>query len=253
MLTDLSLRRDYKVYMFKPNDNVLKMRPESSLYHYWLDGMLEHPNVHLVDFLEEADVSLHLIQYTNISSDKRFLNDSSPPYKRLVILDEVDGFTDSWHRIFYDYKNLAHFKRSFVNKNLSNTPLIDQNNGRRDLGYGYWTKKHNYFPFVYGIADRYVHSLWNATQLFEFDEDKNRPISVLCTLRDWPPKAYEGARKTVLRWLREFNSTGEITGMAIGDVDNCSRDKSCPGYVDRMKSAKIIVTANPGEWEGDFR
>jgi len=50
---------------------------------------------------------------------------------------------------------------------------------------------------------------------------------------------------------------GEISGNSvIGEVDAWNvgnRDGGGGNYTSLMKRARVIVTANPGHWEGDFR
>lgn len=49
----------------------------------------------------------------------------------------------------------------------------------------------------------------------------------------------------------EFLSTP--TGARVNHTDDHNRADTGPLYWRAMKAAKIIVTANPGNWEGDFR
>lgn len=39
----------------------------------------------------------------------------------------------------------------------------------------------------------------------------------------------------------------------VGKIDGGTRRKAGQQYFDRMRRAAIVVTANPGKWEGDFR
>ena len=118
--TKLYLDRLLRVYVLPMEDQLTSMPEESTLYHYFLMGMYEHPAIQVVSEMEKADIYLHLVLYTNISIEA-FDNFKENPeiYQRLVIIDENDYFDNVRHRIFDDGKYLAFFKRSFVQKTYS--------------------------------------------------------------------------------------------------------------------------------------
>lgn len=86
--TILQLRRDFNVFVIQPDDWIAAQPAESGLYYYIMDGLREHPRIHLVPRLEEADLILHLVLHTNITADSRFLDPNNEVFKRLVIIDE---------------------------------------------------------------------------------------------------------------------------------------------------------------------
>lgn len=56
----------------------------------------------------------------------------------------------------------------------------------------------------------------------------------------------------------QFHRTDQLPqqqnkGARINHTDDHNRADTGPLYWAAMKAAKIIVTANPGNWEGDFR
>lgn len=159
-------------------------------------GILEHPRVHFVDTVEEADVYLHLVLHTNITSDERFTDSKLPGFDKLVVVDENDYPFNVFHSLFSDYRHLAFFKRSYLNKGEDTEPEgIDFKTGKRDLPYSYWPMKHNFYPFSYGLARRYIQALWKEQEIMEFDKGGGRDIPVVCTLREYHKPAWDGGRK----------------------------------------------------------
>ena len=75
---------------------------------------------------------------------------------------------------------------------------------------------------------------------------KSRDREIVCTLRD------DSSRTRVKEFLNEYSLSRKI-GAHAGQVDAASRATVSKKYFDEMHHAKIIVTANPQGWEGDFR
>ena len=73
-----------------------------------------------------------------------------------------------------------------------------------------------------------------------------RDREIVCTLRD------DSSRTRVKGFLNEYLHSRRIDTKA-GQVDGASRATVSKKYFDEMHRAKIIVTANPQGWEGDFR
>lgn len=86
--TELHLRRPLSVFVIQPDEWIAQQPAESGLYYYVMDGLREHPRLHVVPRLEEADVILHLVLHTNITAERRFLEPHSQLFDRLVIIDE---------------------------------------------------------------------------------------------------------------------------------------------------------------------
>lgn len=250
--TELYLQQDIRVYVLQPDDWVSQQPPESGLYYYVLDGLRDHPRITVVPTVEEADLYLHLVLHTNISSEPRFEDRRSPLYRRIVVIDENDYFDNSFHRLFEDHHVLAFFKRSFVQKKESEPQGINRASGGRDLPYSHWPMQHNYYPFSYGVARRYITGFWAPEEVMAFDDGAGRDLDVVCTLREYHKPAWPKARESVVRWLEEINLPHKVLG-EVSDWQEGNRDRTEPRYFDAMRRAKIVVTANPGNWEGDFR
>lgn len=77
-----------------------------------------------------------------------------------------------------------------------------------------------------------------------------RRLDVVCTLRVGQG-AYP-ARARVLSWARAYAEQRNLTGY-FGEVTTSTRTALSPVYLQLMRTAKVVVTANPGNWEGDFR
>ncbi len=90
----------------------------------------------------------------------------------------------------------------------------------------------------YLLADAYVRPVFNTLSARDRD--------IVCTLRD------DSSRTRVKEFVNEYSTTRRISSKA-GQVDGASRATVSKKYFDEMHRAKIIVTANPAGWEGDFR
>lgn len=144
----------------------------------------------------------------------------APPFrKKVLVLDErdsaaVDGLLKKFDVVF---------KRSFIK--------------RRD-GVHYGPVDQRAIPFHYAVSNSYV-----------FPELK-RTLDIVCTLRvgrgEYP------LRGRVLNWTRSAMLELGASGFAA-ELNSASRNSLSQAYFKLMKRAKIIVTANPGDWCGDFR
>ena len=192
-------------------------------FRHLLDQGLEaHPRVEIVGREADADVVLWLPQWTNrIPMIKE-------PRRRLIILDEHDDRA----RRDGGYKTeeyLAYYKRSFVRKTdgafegLFEAPL-----GART------------YALPYSISDAYLSS----------DASGGRPLDIVCTLR--VGQGVYPARARVLAWARAYAAARNLSGY-FGEVTTSTRTALSPHYLRLMRAARIVVTCNPGDWEGDFR
>lgn len=142
-----------------------------------------------------------------------------PLHDKVLVLDErdstaVDGLLKKFDIVF---------KRSFIK--------------RRD-GVHYGTVDRRAIPFHYAMSNSYV-----------FPE-LERTLDIVCTLRvgrgEYP------LRGRVLNWTRSAMLELGANGFAA-ELNSGSRTSLSEPYFKLMKRAKIIVTANPGDWCGDFR
>ena len=156
------------------------------------------------------------------------------PKNRMIFVDEADWSSSHGHVPDDAADYLAYFKRSWVQKNGQATPT--RASPQRH------TKSKSYFPMPYALADEYV----DSEKLGDVVGD--RPIDVVCTLRDT-----RGGRGRVLPWLRDHAKRRKLANVRLGQLSSAGRTVIDAGYLSTMRSAKIVVTCNPTGWEGDFR
>lgn len=121
------------------------------------------------------------------------------------------------------------------------------------MPFGYWPYRRDFFPFSFAVEDQYLHGLWghgeeDPSALLAWDDGAGRDVPVFSSLRQHPA-TYEGARANVTRWLKEM----AIEGSVVRTVDIGTRSGAGKIYWAFLKQARIVVTANPSKWEGDFR
>ncbi|KAJ8603213.1 hypothetical protein CTAYLR_003834 [Chrysophaeum taylorii] len=144
-----------------------------------------------------------------------------PPVPAAIVLDERDSTAVAKPA----YPGIAVFKRSVVKKEDGRfLGLVD-----------------NVWPFQYSISNAYVRAK---------EEKSKKVVDVACTLREG--RGQYPLRGRVLAWTRRAMKRLNLSGVA-GEVDSGSRTGFSDGYFEAMARAKIVVTANPGNWEGDFR
>lgn len=99
----------------------------------------------------------------------------------------------------------------------------------------------DFFPITYSLADAYIRPVFNF----------KREMEIVCTLRGSP---VQPARQRVQTWVEEYVNKHDIRDRAVwGQLNTASRQTVNKKYFDLMHNARIIVTVNPSEWEGDFR
>ena len=198
------------------------------------EGLLLHPNVNLVQNPAQAD----LIVYLPTSAEWQKSECNNPQYaERLVVMDEGDGsdvFQPPGRVHGRDRWNLLYFKRSYVR--------------RRDGafgGYMPYLKIDNsgmILPMTYTVAEAYINP--------KYIPYKQRELDLLCTLRG---SKFDPTRSRVKQWVEEYARARGILKYHAGELNGESRTVISNGYFKRMHTAKIIVTSNPSNWEGDFR
>lgn len=150
------------------------------------------------------------------------------PRSRVVFVDECD-FQAPHPHVKPPY--LAYFKRSWVRKRDGVPVKAAVGSGRSGVD---WTK---FFPTPYALLDQYVLSK---------SQQQMRDLDVVSTLRD-----ARAGRGRVTTWLRE--RFGESPKVRVGQLSGAGRNVIDDGYLRTMRRAKIVVTCNPTQWEGDFR
>lgn len=193
------------------------------------EGLLLHPNVNLVADPAIAD----LIVWLPGSAEWHKSECKDPKFReRLVVLDENDG-----PEIFDpDLKawRLAYFKRSYVRRH--------DGAFKKFMGYVQLEGKEIVFPMTYTIAEAYVRP--------NFKLFRSREIDLLCTLRG---SKFDPTRLRIRQWVSEYVQARGIARFHAGELNGESRTVISKLYFGKMHDAKIIVTVNPSDWEGDFR
>jgi hypothetical protein len=229
----LELQKKYKIYFCKH-----PVKQGVRFYFISREGLYLHPNVELVKFenIHQADYIIYLPGSAPWSLSECNQTAFGP---RLIVLDEFDGHTlvlpsRTKEEYIQSYGSLSkpwyflYFKRSFVR--------------RADgmfLGYPH-IGQYETFPMIYSVAEAYV----------SYDFNTKRDVEILCTLRG---HAKMTTRLRVQSWVGEYGKTRNITKIITGEVDTHQRTAFSTLYFQNMYNAKIIVTVNPAEWEGDFR
>lgn len=236
---------------------------------------------------EDADVFISIPFFTDEEAHAEL---TASDWAKTIVIDDTDGFfaqhkTYRMARKAFADNYLAFFKRSFIKKTASRAEVvragafsprtcvcdtvcvcrnyllykyasskstrsipITPDTGAVDLPFGYWPYPRDFFPFSFAVEDQHLHALWDADSLLAWDDGVGRDVPVFSSLR-FHVKTFTGARANVTRWLQEM----DIEGAVVGSVDEGTRSKGGKHYWDYMRRAKIVATANPGGWEGDFR
>eukprot|EP01065_Artemidia_motanka_P006488 TRINITY_DN13196_c0_g1_i1.p1 TRINITY_DN13196_c0_g1~~TRINITY_DN13196_c0_g1_i1.p1 ORF type:complete len:618 (+),score=68.84 TRINITY_DN13196_c0_g1_i1:69-1922(+) len=188
-----------------------------------------------------CDMPLRMLTVPNTSADSNIPEGGVAypfpvPRDRMVFLDEGDGPTKHWAVPAGHY--LSYFKRSWVIKGYKAQPRVGS-------GLALDPSK-SYFPMPYAVGDSYIPSTIAGP----------RDVDVVCTLRkDYghDPKR-PGTRALVLEHLAAARrSWGKRLKWQVGQASSGSRTSISESYFAIMRRAKIIVTANPGHWEIDYR
>ena len=223
---DLSLQKlsnqTYQVHIW--NDGTFCNLRETFLIK---EGFTLNPHTILVESPDKADIIVWVS--TGAAAEKEMppsCNYSTP----VVILDYSDGCSVNPHR--YKIGNLVqYFKRSFVL--------------RHDGVYvGNCTRDQSILPIAYSGAGFMVNQ----------NKAKERPVVFTNLLR--VHGSTNENRKRVVGWTKSFfikhNYTREqaFIGQAGGGGAGSGWDQT---YLDQLAKSKIIITANPNRWEGDFR
>jgi hypothetical protein len=216
----LQLQRTYKVYYCKHVGHGVRF------YFLVKEGLLLHPNLHLVDNGDKADV----VVYLPVSADWDKTECNNPRWRnKTLVLDEGD-----WPTLFEapgktDW--LLYFKRSYVSR-----------------GNGVFKKYMDYIhkptilPMTYPIAEAYVRN--------KFTLMKDRDVEITTTLRG---SKSDPCRQRVRQWVEEYCRARGVKKFVAGEVNHASRTVVSTGYLGQMYRSRIVVTSNPSGWEGDFR
>jgi len=218
----LQLQHKFKAYYCKHVGHGVRF------YFLAREGLLHHPNIELVDDMESADVIVYLPE----SAPWKKTECKNPAYfHKTIVLDESDGpqiFEPGEDGMGTDW--LLYFKRSYVRRHKG-----------QFTGYMPYLQRNNVLPMSYTIADAYVRST--------FPTYKDRNLDIVSTLRGG---RMDPCRQRVRDYTEEYCKSRDANCI-VGQVNHASRREINKEYMKNMYQAKIIVTANPSHWEGDFR
>jgi len=161
-----------------------------------------------------------------------------------VVIDFGDGFQPV--SVAQDpAKYGMYFKRSWVTRRYSGPGKP------RSVGTPNYAKKRAYFPMSYSIAEEFLLDSTKTATADVFHTERKRPV--VCTLRPMG-RGNTDVRKAVLGWVGEAVKEWSLKGSAVGEVDHGGRREiQNKNYLQTMREARIVVTANPTGWEGDSR
>lgn len=102
--------------------------------------------------------------------------------------------------------------------------------------------KPDMYPMTYSLAEAYLRGPFTHARKWD----------IVCTLRG---SRQQPARLRVQEWLKEYVVDRRIPEEKVvtGQLNKASRTTVNKHYFELMHSARIIVTVNPSDWEGDFR
>jgi len=209
----LQLQHTFKVYYCKHHKHGVR-------FHFLArEGLLLHPNVQLVESMEEADVIVYLPE----SAPWHKTECTNPAFfHKTVVLDEGD------HANMFDpsadpakpTKWLLYFKRSFVRRS----------NGRF-VGYMPYLQRNDVLPMSYTIADAYVRNT--------FPFYKDRALDLVSTLRGG---SHDPCRLRVREWADEYCKVRK-KNCRVGQVNHASRTVVDKNYLDNMYKVRRVCVS----------
>jgi hypothetical protein len=203
-------------------------------------GIEQHPNVTMVPLRDVA--SADLVVWLP-GSTKLPPKPSLVPSRKLVVVDFGDGFQPVGIAADPTQYGL-YFKRSWVTRKYSKE-------GPRAVGVPSYAKKRAYFPLSYSMAEEFLLDASTKQVADVVHVARTRPV--VCTLRP-AGRGSTDVRKQVLGWVGEAVDAWGLRGSAVGEVDHGGRREiQNKNYLQTMREARVVVTANPTGWEGDSR
>jgi hypothetical protein len=216
----LQLRGSYDVYLCKHIGQGVRF------FFLAKEGLLLHPNIRLVATPEAAAV----VVYLPVSAPWHKSECNKPEFKeKTIILDEGD-----YPQLFEQPgpgEWLLYFKRSYVRRHDG-----------AFKGYMGYLDNPAVLPMTYPVAEAYVRPQFNMM--------RGRDLDIVCTLRG---SASDPTRLRVRQWVDEYAKARGVKKVVAGQVNHASRTVVDTSYLGQMFRAKLIVTSNPSDWEGDFR
>ncbi len=190
--------------------------------HLINQGLRNNLRVELVDNVKESDF---VFLFAFASRDRHLYGEDVAPSGKTVLIDYVDN-----PRWYCSGNWLAYFKRSWVDR-------IDRDGYTESVPI---SRPSNFYPLTMAIMDEFI-----------IKENMERNMALSCSLRT--VKRHSNRRK-ILKFLRSMNVQGKVQ---IGEFNaGHMRRFNAPDmrdYFRLLKRSKIVVTCNPGKWEGDHR
>lgn len=222
-----------KIYFFWPFKDKIPTSDTVESYEFY-NGLKNTENVTLVNSFQEADYIFFMMDLYNCYNLKHYnnvldVNDinnfkNHTEHQKDIIIDYND-WTNTSNNILDNKLNLVakYFKRSMVDKKLFK--LIDYS---REI-----------IPISYGIRSDFI----NYDKEYDF-KYYNYDICCLFNRND-----HGGIRALLYDIVIKYKGN-KFVGRV--NAPNCygSVNKK---YFNILKTSKIIITANPPNWEGDFR
>jgi len=193
------------------------------------EGFSLHPRTTLVHSPDDADIIVW------VSTRGMWEREVPPPnnYSNVVLLDYADGCT--LHQSLGQVKHLVgHFKRSFVNR----IDGVFKHNCTTDQSV---------LPFAYSGVQAFINHKINSY--------KQRKYDVTNMLRNGP-SITDKRRKIIVKYTKSFVQKHSLKDGTyfIGNLGSQGANSGFDNrYFEVLANSKIIVTANPAGWEGDFR
>jgi len=185
-------------------------------------GLVNNSRIEIVDNAKESDF---VFLFAFSSRNKHLYGEDVAPPNKTVLIDYVDN-----PRWICRGKWLAYFKRSWVNR-------IDKEGITVSVPI---FRPPNFYPLTMAIMDEFI-----------INEDTERDYTFSCSLRK--VKRHYNRRK-VLALLDGMHIPGKTH---IGEYNRGTmfrfNEPDMRDYFRLLKRSRLVVTCNPGKWEGDHR
>ena len=199
-------------------------------------------NIELVESFDEADYIFYMMDIRNCINMPHYNKNDMKKY----ILDQIYNNKDYHKEIIIDYndwldtRNVPDEAFPFVKKYFKRS-VVDKN--RMSLV----SYSREVIPISYAVRSDYI----------EYDKEKylnnNDYLYDVCCLFDKGGFPLNSNRGIIPQIVDNYNGP-KFVGIAVGSTDYNARYHTINNkYYDTLKKSKIIVTANPPNWEGDFR
>lgn len=188
---------------------------------------MNNPRVELVDSVEKSDF---VFQFYHTERGSRKSPGYNFPPEKTVLIDYHDR--PKWFSLS-DNGYLAYFKRSW-------TEMVYVKNYSIKIPCPKPFKVH---PIMFAIMDEFI-----------LEEELERDILLSCTLRPTRKQGKHLNRERVVALLKDMKIQGktQIDPYTAGSQRKFN-DSRMKKYFRLLKRSRMVVTCNPGRWDGDHR